>query len=87
VRRTPGHGTRSGYARHRRLGEEACASCKRAQAIGLREANERQRARWLSEGKVASTGSPRSTPYDARGLALMAKYGLEPDPRFVWSPP
>lgn len=76
------HGTRSGYQRHRRHGEEPCARCRRAQNAGVREANERQRARFYAAG-LNGNGQPRRTFYDQRALDLMARFGLRPDRRFV----
>ena len=87
TRPLPKHGTRSGYQRHLRLGEETCARCRRAQAAGVLEANKRRSARWMSEGRSGYDGSPRQEPYSPRSLAAMKKYGFEPDPRFLWSPP
>ena len=45
----------------------------------------RYRARNLAAGLTAN-GKPRTGPYRADSLALMAKFGLTPDPRFVREP-
>lgn len=60
-----------------------CRPCKDANAAGNAGRNRRMSARYLSEGKSACTGKPRVRPYDERALALMAEFGLEPDPRFL----
>jgi hypothetical protein len=43
---------------------------------------DRYRARNLAAGLTAN-GKPRTGPYRRDSLALMAKFGLEPDPRFL----
>jgi hypothetical protein len=77
------HGTDTRY----RANGCRCARCRAAHAEANREGNRRQQARWLADGRTQRDGSPRTTPYTKAQLAMMERFGLEPDPRFVWSPP
>jgi hypothetical protein len=50
-----------------------------------REDVQRYRARNLADG-LDQNGRPRAKPYSRASLELMARFGLEPDPRFVREP-
>lgn len=76
------HGTNSQYRRGCK-----CDRCLAAHAAANRTGNRKQQARWLSQGRRAMDGKPRSLPYDERAIDLMREFGFAPDPRFVWSAP
>jgi hypothetical protein len=72
------HGTKSRYTN----GKCRCPRCRRAWREGTREATDRIRANRLGEG-LTTDGARRKTFYDQAALDLMARFGVEPDPRFL----
>jgi hypothetical protein len=61
-----------------------CDRCRDAWAAYSPRARslDRHRARNLAAGLTAN-GTPRTGPYRRDSLALMARFGLQPDPRFL----
>jgi hypothetical protein len=51
----------------------------------MREVNARAQARRLAAGLTAD-GGPRKKLYEPAAMEKMARFGLTPDPRWVWSP-
>lgn len=77
----PRHGTVNAYKNL----DCRCQPCRSAWRVYNRPYSEEWRARNISRG-LTEMGKPRTTPYKSTSLALMAKYGLEPNPDWLLPP-